>query len=349
MTKNEYLEALKQALHNTDDAARDELIRDFEEHFSIGKANGRTDEDIIASLGPIDELVAALDLPPKKLIAEPKSESSPGKGYAGVTLLEVDSLHADVVISPSADDLTYVTFKNDGKLVDKLAYSTEVAQRGHTLVIKVEPIKRFFLSSASDLTIEVAVAWTVQQGRLESASGEVHVADVALQLMNVKSASGDVHAHRLISERFEASTASGDVHLERCRGSLIINTASGDVYAKLHDAPEVQLRSASGDLQYEGRCPNVNINTASGDGRLDLTGADQITIHSVAGDFDIDVDRADEGLSAIMKSVSGDLVVRSPEGTFQADRHNDSIVLKGGAVRINLKSVNADFKIRQHA
>ena len=349
MTKKDYLEALSQALHNTDDAAREELLSDFEEHFSIGKANGRTDEDIIASLGPIDELVAALDLSPKKITYERNTEAVAGQGYAGITAIEVDSLHADIVIKPSSDDQTYVNFINDGKLVDKLAYSTDVVQRGQTLVIKVEPIKRFFLSSASDLTIKLDVATTVQQFRLESASGDVHVADVALQVLNVRSASGDVHAHRVIAQRIDANTASGDLHLERCRGELMINTASGDVYAKLHEAQEIQLRSASGDLQYEGRCPNIFVSTASGDGRLDVTGADQITIHSVAGDFDIDVDRADEGLSAVMKSVSGDLVVRSPEGTFQADRHKDSITLKGGAVRINLKSVNADFKIRQHA
>jgi hypothetical protein len=347
MTKKDYLEALSLALHNTDEAARDELLNDFEEHFTIGKANGRSDEDIIASLGPIDELIAALDLPPKK-VAEPNTEST-GQAYSGITALDVDSLHADVSIRPSSDEFTRVTFENDGKLVDKLAYSTDVVQRGQTLMIKVEPIKRFFLSSASDLIIVISVASTVQQFRLESASGDLDVADVTLQQLTLKSASGDVHAHRVIANRFDANTASGDLHFEGCRGDLMLNTASGDVYAKLHEAHEAQLRSASGDLNYEGRCPNLFVSTASGDGRLDLTGADQITIHSVAGDFDIDVDRADEGLSAVMKSVSGDLVVRSPEGTFQADRHKDAITLKGGAVRINLKSVNADFKIRQHA
>lgn len=349
MNKKQYLEALSQALHQTDEAARDELIRDFEEHFTIGKANGRSEEDIIASLGPIDELIAVLDLPPKQVAATPETEPATNQGFAEITAIEVDSLHAEVVISPSVDELTRVSFKSDGKLVDKLAYSTHVVQRGQTLVIKVEPIKRFFLSSASDLTIEVAVASTVQQFRLESASGDVHVADVALQHLNVRSASGDVHAHRVITQRIEATTASGDLHFENCRGDLMITTASGSVYAKLHEATETQMRSASGDLEFQGRCPSLSVNTASGDGRLDITDANRITINSVAGDFDIEVDRADEGLSAVMKSVSGDLVVRSPEGTFQADRHRDSITLKGGAVRINLKSVNADFKIRQHA
>lgn len=346
MTKNEYLEALERALHNTDDAAKAELLSDFEEHFTVGKANGRTDDDIIASLGPVEDLIAALDLPPKKM-STPKPDSN-AQTFAGITSVEVDSLHAEVSVTASNDEWTRVSFKSDGKLVDKLAYSTEVVQRGQTLSIKVEPIKRFFLSSASELTIEVAIASTVQQVRLESASGDVHVADLALQQLNVRSASGDVHAHRVNAHRLDGTTASGDFHLEGCRGELAINTASGGVFAKLHEATQVQMRSASGDLNFEGHCPNVSINTASGDGRLDVIGADQITIHTVSGDFDIDVDRANEGLSAVMKSVSGDLVVRSPEGTFQADRHHDAITIKGGAVRINLKSVSADFKIHQH-
>jgi hypothetical protein len=299
-------------------------------------------------LGPSDELIDALDLPPKTVKAHPQSDL-PDQSFRGITTLDVDSLHADVTVNPSVDDQTHVAFKSDGKLVDKLAYSTQVEQNGQTLHVSIKPIKRFFLSSASELTIELMVPATLQLLRMESASGDLHLADVALDQITVRSASGDVDLHRVKATRVEATTASGDVHLEASSGILAINTANGSVDATDHQAQEVTLRSASGDLNYEGRCPNLSINTASGDGRLDITHAQDITIHTVNGDFDIVVDRADEGLNATMKSVSGDLVVHSPEGTFQADRHNDAITLKNGTVRINLKSVNADFKIRQHA
>ena len=348
MTKKEYLEALSLALQHTDDAARDELLNDFEEHFTIGKANGRTDDDIMASLGPIDELVAALDLPLKKTTIPVHTELS-AKTFSDVQTIEVDSLHAEVRVIASSDSLTHVAFKSDGKLVDKLAYSTEVTQRGQTLSIKVEPIKRFFIARASQLTIEVAVAASVKDLRLESASGEFHLNDLTLDKVIAKSASGDVHAHHVNVNRFEGTTASGDLHFTGGRGELSLSTASGDVYGEGYEASDVTVRSASGDVTYKGRCVRLSINTASGDGNLELLGAQEVTIHTVSGDFDLDVDRADEGLRATLKSVSGDLVVHSPEGTYEADRHSDVITLKQEAIRINLKSVSGDFKIRQHA
>jgi lia operon protein LiaG len=348
MTKKEYLEALNNALQNTDDAAREELLNDFEEHFAIGKANGRSDDDIMASLGPIDELVAALDLPPKTTTIPIQSTQS-GKSYSEIQTIEVDSLHADVRVIPSVDEQTHVAFKSDGKLVDKLAYSTEVTQRGHNLHIKIEPIKRFFIARSSELTIEIAVASSVNALRLESASGELHVMDVKVDKISARSASGDVHAQKVIFDRCDGTTASGDLHFNGCRGVLNLSTASGNVYGEHHEATDVTVRSASGDVDYKGRCSNLSINTASGDGSLELEGANEVTIHTVSGDFDLDVDRADEGLRAVLKSVSGDLVVHSPEGTYEADRHSDVIALKNEAIRINLKSVSGDFKIRQHS
>lgn len=60
MTKNEYMEALKSALKDFDDDIQEEIINDYEEHFAIGNANGKTEEEIAIELGSIDELVEEL-------------------------------------------------------------------------------------------------------------------------------------------------------------------------------------------------------------------------------------------------------------------------------------------------
>lgn len=51
MTKDQFLKQLNDALRKVSHDEREEIIRDFEEHFVIAYEEGKTDEEIIASLG----------------------------------------------------------------------------------------------------------------------------------------------------------------------------------------------------------------------------------------------------------------------------------------------------------
>lgn len=57
MNKIEYLNALKEALKNTDDSVMEEIVSDYEEHFQVGLENGKSEEQICDELGAIDDLV----------------------------------------------------------------------------------------------------------------------------------------------------------------------------------------------------------------------------------------------------------------------------------------------------
>src|SRR5699024_7764819 len=62
MTKDEFLEALNNGLKKLRTEEREEIIRDFEEHFSHGYTEGKTDRDIIASLGSPENIVKEIML-----------------------------------------------------------------------------------------------------------------------------------------------------------------------------------------------------------------------------------------------------------------------------------------------
>lgn len=67
MNKQEYMYNLFEALRPFDEDVRNEIISDYEEHFTDGLACGKTEEQIVEELGPIDELIAELkDLKGKK-------------------------------------------------------------------------------------------------------------------------------------------------------------------------------------------------------------------------------------------------------------------------------------------
>ena len=60
MNKNEFLTSLDQALQRLSKEERRDILHDFEEHFTFGKEEGKTEAEIAASLGSIDKIASEL-------------------------------------------------------------------------------------------------------------------------------------------------------------------------------------------------------------------------------------------------------------------------------------------------
>jgi len=57
MNKTEYLNALKEALKDTEESVMEEIVSDYEEHFQVGTEKGKSEEQICEELGSINDLV----------------------------------------------------------------------------------------------------------------------------------------------------------------------------------------------------------------------------------------------------------------------------------------------------
>ncbi len=57
MNKIEYLNALKEALKDTEESVMEEIVSDYEEHFQVGIQEGKSEEQICEELGSINDLV----------------------------------------------------------------------------------------------------------------------------------------------------------------------------------------------------------------------------------------------------------------------------------------------------
>lgn len=56
MDKEEFLKSIKKALDKCSETERAEILYDYEEHFLIGRENGKTEEEICKELGNPDEI-----------------------------------------------------------------------------------------------------------------------------------------------------------------------------------------------------------------------------------------------------------------------------------------------------
>ena len=60
MTKNEYLNSIKSYLKSLPDDEIRKILRDYEEHFIIGREKGRTEDEIADELGTPKEVADSI-------------------------------------------------------------------------------------------------------------------------------------------------------------------------------------------------------------------------------------------------------------------------------------------------
>jgi uncharacterized membrane protein len=75
MVRNEYLQKLEAALRDIPDIDRKDMVYDFEEHFTMGLENGKTEEEIIEELG--DPTLIAKDLISDYLVSKDRDHTAP--------------------------------------------------------------------------------------------------------------------------------------------------------------------------------------------------------------------------------------------------------------------------------
>lgn len=75
MTKNKFIEQLTEQIKDIPEVSRNEIIADYEEHFTAGIESGKTEDDIIAKLG--DPITVAKDIKSYWLVKKAEKEKSP--------------------------------------------------------------------------------------------------------------------------------------------------------------------------------------------------------------------------------------------------------------------------------
>jgi DUF4097 and DUF4098 domain-containing protein YvlB len=149
--------------------------------------------------------------------------------------------------------------------------------------------------------------------RMESASGDMEMMDMAPEYVNAHTASGDISLRDVtVQETLRLESASGDIRMEGCVCAVLeLRTASGDietenVLARDHAA----VNTASGDVEMSSfDTGEAQINTASGDVDIDLLRGKVFEAHSRSGDIRLPADLPGAGLFRV-NTVSGDICIR---------------------------------------
>jgi hypothetical protein len=342
MTQEEYLKQAAAALKKEDAATREEILEDIRMHFAFGLKQGKSEAEIIASLGDVEQFGEIEDLPQTQA-EETKKTTVETKGDCEKSIV-IEAMFADVDVSPSKDDVHHVYLIKDGKILEN-SYLFEKTSENGQLRVRLTTPNKFFHIFDRDLQIRLEVADVTPSLRISTASGDVDVKGLNLNDFTCHTASGDLQADGLCCRATRLNSASGDINLKGISGDLFIETASGDADVQAHAGDTFTMRSASGDLNYRGSAKEMRLNGASSDGVLNLDKVEKLTIDTVSGDYRILLSAQVSGVNLDFKGISGecDYDILGKKGSVGGLK--SKMTLGDGTTQIDLRCVSGDFRI----
>lgn len=316
MTKSEYMNALREKLQHYNRALEMEILEDYEQHFAEGLAEGRREEDIIAELGNIDDMLKEFseeDLKQELEIME--SQANQSNNYEQLyRAVVIEGLLADVEITASADDRIRIDYDNCGSKAQKMRYQFYQYERDGVFYAGVKERKgpdrhedsapesiwdvlsvfnQFAGWSGGDIHLNVQIPAGLPAIEIDNTSGDLRIRGIQTQKLETQCISGDLRIEDVDCKKFFGKTQSGDVEVSGIAMQLDedteieIQTTSGNLAARRISAAKVYLHTSSGDVSTDRlEAGLLKVQTASGEQELVNIACDRADLRSGSGDID---------------------------------------------------------------
>lgn len=353
MNKNEYFIELKKQLEKFNYTTQKEIIEDYEEHFAEGLAAGRTEEEIIAALGDITDMIAEIPVEDAKneIISTISLEKFENTGYKGnYRKIEIDSSYFDIIVESSEDGNVYV--ENLSNSTEERFYQYEedgvfyAGVKNYRAINSIKSIKDIFnfkslfknIKTSFTSILKVKIPKSFPEVILKSSSGDIRISDFKIDTLHIRSHSGDLFLENLEGQKLSASSISGDTDMSYIKyEEMSINSTSGDIDGNGISGKSFSSKLTSGDVDLQAYCNKVSLITCSGDVNISSKYMETLSVNTVSGDIESDI--PENLLEANIFSSSGDVELRMQN--MGALNKEDTI----NGVTYALKSVSGDIHL----
>jgi|GEM_PF-1458035 hypothetical protein len=343
MTKEKYMNTLRERLYQLNIEGRDEILNDFETHFTLGRQNGHSDEELMASLGSIEEILEAYEG-----IAKSNDETiridghDQKKEYTNkITTLDISARHADTKIVTSKDGGFHVDLYKEGKLLERLSHTLIAYQEVDVFFVKVLPLFPHKSSGQYDLYIQVPNDLPILL--LNTSSGNGTLEHIIVNEIRINSASGDFKLMDIKAERIDIEVASSDFQIRDVFTDMHIRSASGDFNIENSSGKAFHYQSASGDLKLVGDYEVIHIANVSGDINTELKTIQQMHVSNTSGDLKMKIENT-SNFQITASSVNGDCEVFSA-GEALMLKHLGTVQVGEPKTQIKLGTISGDIRL----
>lgn len=346
MTEEIFYNQLEQGLKSLSDEEIADIIRDFREHFASARAEGKTDEEIIESLGPVDLLAEEL----LEAYAEPTTGTTLEMEPINVpnfNKIDITSDSADLTIIPSKDEKPYIHVRDkDGKTITKM----DVVNG--TLKIRISrenSFKKFFffqvnVNFSSDVHVTIQLPQKLyEQILIKNDNGKIQMAEHQAKSIGLETDNGKIILKSLLASKINAETDNGRIEIEKSHFThAVFSTDNGQIVTKNSKALKFEFSTDNGRIELDDVLGEILATTDNGriEGYIP-TITKPIVFKSDNGSLTLKTDEKIEDATLSVKSDFGRISVYGEKGkSFVFGEGNIPIRLKTDAGRITVTTAS---------
>ena len=251
-----YLEELRRELDARDAKDSEEILSYFEEIINDHIDNGESEEEIIASLGDVQNLADSIC---EKRGSERKKDLSPRterKNFSDISKVDIGVKSYDVTVEPTKEGHGWLEYDQSDEVclevrIDGDELSIEEEDSGN--IIDTFFVKMFSMRGRKfkrHLRIVLPEDKMVDLD-LDDVSGDVKIEGIKCDELDLQTVSGDMELSSVFARDLQIQTVSGDMKADDITviGSLDIESVSGDLNGSRVKCDEISIQSVSGDVQ----------------------------------------------------------------------------------------------------
>lgn len=359
MTKSEYMAALQKKLECFNRELQQEIVEDYEQHFAEGIAAGKTEEEIVAELGSIEDMIQ--ELPEEDLRQEGTEDRRQEEGNDGNAGAEegrqsniypgehkavvIDGAVGDVNIEQSDDGQIHVEYQNSGSKEyrfyqceeEGVFYAGIRRDKGTSAKDAKRAVKIMLFGKTLNVDLDNALDFGRSFAGVWSSGGDIKLnvkVPARMPRLEVNTTNGDINVMDVTPEQLNINSTSGDIEIRHVTvDRLKLNTTSGDITANRIYSSDMDVCVTSGDVDMEDADVGMlHLQASSGD----FSGS-HIRGNSAAvgtGSGDVDLEGCFERYS--VRTGSGDVELRAEAGAGEI-----RVVTGSGDVELDLTAVES--------
>ncbi|MCQ2537358.1 MAG: DUF4097 family beta strand repeat-containing protein [Lachnospiraceae bacterium] len=325
----EYIKMLSEKLAKFSEETRNEILEDYKEHFQEGRAAGIPDEQIIADLGDIDEMVAGIiETPAVKETVTPEVEDN--------------LLRPETVSTAAADNCSTIVVNG-----------TTPGSIGYSAAIQVFPSNDG--SIHAEYTREIITENSPKFGITVKNNSGVYAVDFVIEEMPEPQSKGLLA--RLFNNHFSLGvkdTGTIKVYVPQNFPVLTVKNSSGCTAVQGICVGSLSVSSSSGSNACDKiKANDVAIASSSGCNALSSISASMLAVQSSSGSSNVQSclansfgARSSSGSNIVMNVTASECTIISSSGGANAENitaHNITLTTSSGSSHLNGRANNINI------
>ena len=348
MNRQEYMAALEKALAPYDDELRKEIMDDFEDHFVYGLRSGHSEEEIITSLGSIDEVLRNIDEPIVHVEKEKQQSLVKSTSIRNV-VVDTQGAGVDINIIQSSDQDVHYEYEQSSSYFNTRQSDINVNRiiKEDTLYIMLDKgsndnkLINLFLAGSLSVSVPKGIASLKIIGK----QGDIDIIDLDIGHLEASTISGDISLNSIKTRKTMLQTTNGDIDIDDCVGDITTKTVNGDVEVNDSKAKVIIINSSNGDVSLSSKVEELAVKSTNGD--IDLAVDDQIKkmfIETMSGDISLSVAKK-VTFSGCIESLRGDIDI---DVDFPYMVKRNCYTFTEGSTSVDIRTLNGDIAVDQN-